>query len=211
MDAVILGVVGLLVGAVVALYGTRVFYVLLPLFGFVAGFVLGAQGVAALLDEGFLATVIGWGAGLILGVVFAVTALLWVWAAVLVLAFAVGTSLGSSVLLAIGFSPGVLPFAAAVVTGAVLVVAAVVLDAPTLLVALLTSLGGAAYLVAGALLFLGRIPLGDLSGGAIGALRDQPLALVGWLLVAAAAFVYQLQESGGGMAGLRTRLGQPVG
>ena len=40
-----------------------------------------------LAGDGFLATAAGWAAGLALGVVLAVTATMWFWAAVLVLAF----------------------------------------------------------------------------------------------------------------------------
>jgi hypothetical protein len=36
------------------------------------------------------------------------------------------------------------------------------------------------------------------------------MAIVGWLVLAAAALVYQLQEAGGGLAGLRARLDRPV-
>ena len=141
-----------------------------------------------------------------LGVVLAVTATLWIWAAVIVLAFGVGTTVGSGVLLALGFEPGILPFAAGIALGAALVVLAIAIDGPVLLVAILSSLGGAAYVVAGALLILGRLEVADLSGGAVAALRDQPLAIVGWLVLAAGALVVQLQEARGGLAGLRVPL-----
>lgn len=211
MESIVVGIAALVVGALVATWGVRVFFLLLPLWGFIAGLAIGAQGLAAVLNEGFLATLVSWAAGIALGLVFAVTAVLWVWAAVIVLAFSVGTTVGSGLLLALGFSPGILPFAAGIVLGAALVVLAIAIDAPVLLVAILTSLGGAAYAVAGALLFLGRLELADLSGGAVGAIRGEPLAVVGWLVLAAAALVVQLQEARGGIAGLRLRLDQPVG
>jgi len=196
----------LIVGALVATWGVRVFFVLLPVWGFVTGVAIGAQGLSAILNEGFLATLLSWGAGIVLGIVLAVTATLWVWAAVIVLAFGVGTTVGSGILIGLGLDPGVLPFAAGIALGAALVVLAIAIDAPVLLVAILSSLGGAAYVVAGALLVLGRLGLADLSGGAVAALRDQPLAIVGWLVLAAAALVVQLQEARGGLAGLRAPL-----
>jgi hypothetical protein len=210
LESVLAGVAALVVGGLVATYGVRVFYLLLPLWGFLSGFVLGAQGVATLLNEGFLATVVGWGAGIALGAVFAVTAILWVWAAVLVLAFTVGSTVGSGLLIDLGLNPGILPFAAGLALGVALVVVAIAIDGPTLLVAILTSFGGAAWVVAGALLVLGALEIADLSSGAIGALRDAPLAIVGWLVVAVAALVVQLQEARGGLAGLRLHLDQPV-
>ena len=206
MDSIIVGTVALIVGALVATWGVRVFFVLLPLWAFLTGVAIGAQGLSAVLNEGFLATLLSWGAGIVLGIVLAVTATLWVWAAVIVLAFGVGTTLGSGILLALGFEPGVLPFAAGIALGGVLVVLAIAIDAPVLLVAILSSLGGAAYVVAGALLILGRLEVADLSGGAVAALRDQPLAIVGWLVLAAAALIVQLQEARGGLSGLRAPL-----
>ncbi len=206
MDAVILGVVGLLVGALVALYGVRVFYLLLPLWGFVAGLLLGAEAVGALLGDGFLATATGWGVGIVLGIVFAVTATLWLWAAVLVLAFSVGAELGSGLVLAIGIEAGIFALVAGILLGALFVVIAIAIDGPVLLVAALSALGGAALVIDGALLILGRLQVGDLEGGVVAALRGQPLMVVGWLLLAGLALVHQLNDAAGGNIGLRTRL-----
>jgi hypothetical protein len=210
MDAVILGVVGLLVGALVALYGVRVFYLLLPLWGFVAGVLLGAQAVDALLGDGFLATAAGWAAGIALGVVFAVTATLWLWAAVLVLAFSVGAELGSGLVVAVGIEPGIFAFAAGIVLGVGLAVVAIAIDGPVLLVAAISALGGAALVIDGALLVLGRLQVGDLEGGVVAALRGQPLLIAGWLLLAGLSLVHQLTDAAGGNIGLRTRLGRSV-
>ncbi len=206
MDAVILGVVGLLVGALVTTYGVRLFYLLLPLWGFVAGVMLGAQGVSELLGDGFLATAASWAAGLVLGVTFAVTATLWFWAAVLVLAFSVGSGIGSGLLVTLGIDPGVLTFAAGLALGAALVVLAIAIDAPVLLVAALSALGGAALVVTGAMLILGRLEPSDLADGPVGALRGEPLLIAGWLALAALGLVHQLLDSADGNIGLRTRL-----
>jgi hypothetical protein len=60
------------------------------------------------------------------------------------------------------------------------------------LVAVLTSFGGTAYAIVGGLLILGRIEITELQGGALGALRDRPLAIAAWLAVGAVACAYQL-------------------
>jgi hypothetical protein len=212
MDAVILGVVGVLAGGLVALYGVRVFYLLLPLWGFVAGFLIGADAVTELLGDGFLATAAGWAAGLALGVALAVTATLWLWGAVLVLAFGVGTEVGSGLLLGLGFQPGILPFAAGVVLGAALVVLAIAVDGPVLLVAVLTALGGTALVIDGALMVLHVLQPGDLAGGAVAALRGDPMLVLAWLVLAAGALAHQLLDTTGGRrAGLRMRLDRTVG
>ena len=210
MDGVILGVVGLLVGGLVALYGVRVFYLLLPLWGFVAGFLIGADAVTELVGDGFLATATGWAAGLVLGVVLAVTATLWFWAAILVLAFGVGFEVGSGILVAIGLAPGLLTFAAGVILGAVLVVLSIAVRAPVLLIAVLTALGGAALVIDGGLMILGLLHPSDRRGGAIAPLRGDPLLVLAWLAIAALALVHQLVETADGRIGLRTRLDRPL-
>ena len=207
MDSIIVGTVALIVGALVATWGVRVFFVLLPLWAFLTGVAIGAQGLSAVLNEGFLATVLSWGAGIVLGIVLAVTATLWVWAAVIVLAFGVGTTLGQRDPAGARRrarrccrSPRGSPWAPSSSSS------------PSRSTRRCcwwpscSSLGGAAYVVAGALLILGRLEVADLSGGAVAALRDQPLAIVGWLVLAAAALVVQLQEARGGLAGLRAPL-----
>ena len=57
MEALIVGLAGIVIGSLVAMFGVRVFYLLLPVWGFLAGFAL-STGVASLLDEGFLVTIL---------------------------------------------------------------------------------------------------------------------------------------------------------
>jgi hypothetical protein len=113
----------------------------------------------------------------------------------MILAVSVGAALGTGVLVGIGFEPGVVTFIAGLVTGIVFAVVAFLLDAPTLLVALLTSFGGAAYGVAGAYLLIGRIAIGDLADGPLAAIREFPLGLVAWLGLGTLALVYQLADA----------------
>lgn len=206
MEALVLGVVGIAVGSLVATFGVRVFFVLLPVFGFLAGFLLGAEALGLVLGDGFLATVIGWIAGLLLGVGLAILAGFWFWAAITILSGAIGWMLASGILVALGVSPGLLTFAAGIAGAAVLVVVAIVIDAPTVYVAALTSLGGTAAAVAGALLLVGTISTADLAGGVIAALRSFPVAYVVWLVLAVIAFGYQLLEARARGADMRRRL-----
>src|SRR4029077_2750663 len=126
-------------------YGARGFYLLLPLFGFIVGFLLGAQVVAALVGDGVFATVLSWVVGFIVAVGFAALAGLWWWAAVLILFAVVGFDVGRGLLLAVGGDPGLLTWLAGVVVAIAFAVVAIVADAATLLVVAVTALGGAAY------------------------------------------------------------------
>jgi hypothetical protein len=210
METLLAGIVLVVLGSLVAVFGVRVFFLLLPVWGFIAGFVAGAQLVAALLGEGFLATGLGWLAGIAVGIGFAILAGLWFWAAILILAASVGWALVAGLLYAIGFEPGVITVAAGLAGAAVLVVLAILVDAPILYIAVLTSAGGAAYAVAGALLALGRIGLDDLHHGALGAFRELPIAILAWLALAAVTLAYQVLEARGRSANLLARPGQPI-
>ena len=210
MQALIVGIVLIVLGGAVAMYGTRLFYVLLPVWGFLAGFVLGAELFATIFGQGFLATVAGWGVGLVTGIVFAVIAGVWFWAAVVILAGGVGWAVGTGLLTAIGMTDGILPLVAGAGVAALFAIVAIAIDAPTLLVAVLTAIGGAAYSIAGVLMVLGRIETGALLHGAITALWPFPLAVAAWLIVAAIALGFQLLEARARSTDLRARLNSPT-
>ena len=188
---ILLGIVAIVVGALIAAYGARGFYLLLPLFGFVVGFLLGAQVIAALVGDGVFATVLSWVVGFIVAVGFAALAGLWWWAAVLILFAVVGFDIGSGLLIAIGVDPGLLTWLAGVVVAIAFAVVAIVADAATLLVVAVTALGGAAYAVAGLFLVFGQITTEALKDGPLGSLAGHELGIVLWLVLAAAAFGYQ--------------------
>ena len=195
MQSIILGMVAMVIGALIAAYGARGFYVLLPIFGFLIGFELGAQVVSQLFGDGMFATVLGWAAGFVVAVVFAVLAALWWWAAVVILFGVVGYEAGSGLLIAIGLDPGLLTAAAGLVVALVLAVAAIILDAPTLLVAAITAFGGAAYAVAGFLLIFGGVTVDELRQGPVGALDGHPLGLVAWIGLGIVAFLFQFVDT----------------
>ena len=191
-EALAVGLIGIGAGSLLALFGVRFFWILLALWGAIIGFLAGADLAAALLGEGFLATMAGWIAGIAGAVVLGLLAGAFYWAAVIVLSGGVGYAIGSGVLLMLGVEPGLLTAAAGLGTAAVLIVLALVLRVPVVLVAVLTSFGGVGYAIVGGLILLGRIELADLQGGALGAMADRPLALVAWLALGALACAYQL-------------------
>ncbi len=74
MQMVLISLFSLIIGGVLLLYGFRVLRAVLPVWGFLAGFWLGADLAALALGQGFLGTIAGWAAGLILGAVGAALA-----------------------------------------------------------------------------------------------------------------------------------------
>jgi hypothetical protein len=190
-EGILLGLIALAVGAAFTFYGFKFFLILLPLWAFVVGFAAGAQALSTLFGDGFLATVSGWVVGLILGAVFAVISYLWYWAAIVLLGGGLGYTIGTGFMGWLGFH-GFIAVLIGIAVGAVFAVGTIVLRAPRILVVVFTSLGGAATLVGGALLILGRIPVGGFGDGVLaGVLEDNLLWFVAWIVVAALGVVYQ--------------------
>ena len=195
MDRLLIGLIAIGVGALVAAYGARGFFVLLPLFGFIVGFGVGAQIVTNLFGDGIFATVTSWGVGFAFAIVFAILAGLWWWAAVVILFGVVGYELGSGVLIAIGLDPGIITFIAGLAVGVALALIAIVLDAPTMLVAAVSAFGGAAYVIAGLYLILDQITIQQLKDGPLGALDGHPVALAVWVAIGAVALGFQYLDT----------------
>jgi hypothetical protein len=95
------GLIGLIFATAVTFGGYRLFLVLLPIWGFIFGFGLGAQTVQALFGEGFLATTTSWVVGLLVAIVFAVLSYLFWFFAVAIFSASAGYALGYGVMSAI--------------------------------------------------------------------------------------------------------------
>jgi hypothetical protein len=190
-EGILLGLIALAVGAAFTFYGFKFFLVLLPLWAFVVGFAAGAQALSTLFGDGFLATVSGWVVGFILGAVFAVISYLWYWAAIVLLGGGLGYTIGVGLMGWLGIH-GFLAVVVGVLVGAVFAVGTILLKAPRILVVVFTSLGGAATVVGGALLIIGRIPVSGFGDGVLAAvLEDSLIWFVAWIVIAALGVVYQ--------------------
>lgn len=163
----------LLLGLGLCFAGFRLFVILLPMFGFFAGFLVTAQAIQELFSGGFLATVSSWVFGIIIGVVCAVAAYFFYYAAVAVLAATVGYEFGVGIMAGLGVSSGVLQLLVGLVVAAALTAAVILLNLPQMLIVVLTALAGASMILTGVLLALGRVSLATLSLGVVGAfIRD---------------------------------------
>ena len=192
MDTLLVAAVAIIVGLVVAGFGTRMFYILLPLWGFLTGLMVGADLVASTSGDAVFSTIGGWLAGAGLGLLFALLAGLWFYGAVLVLGAGLGATVASGLLAAVGIDGGLLTLLAGVAAGVVVGVVIILTDAPSILVAAITGYAGAAWVTVGVLLLIGRLKVVDLHGiGAAGAMRgDVPALLIAFLL-GTIAFGYQ--------------------
>jgi hypothetical protein len=171
----------LLFGLVVCFSGYRFFLLLLPLWGFFAGFALGA-GILTLFGDGFLATVSGWVLGFIVGLIFAVLSYLFWIVGVALFAGSVGYMLGAGLVYWIFPDATVIAFVAGMAGALVVAGLTLVLNLQKLVIVLFTAFGGATILLASLMLFLGKIDISDIGENAVQPIiNDSLLWLLLWL------------------------------
>ena len=162
----LIGVLILLVGAAFCFVGYRFFRVLIAVWGFIAGFNLGAAGMTALFEQNFLGTTTGWILGLVVGLVLAALAYFFYYVAVVILGASAGYSLGSSLMAALGLNnPGLLSVTVGIVLAVAFALLIVLLNLPKILIMVYTAFGGAVAMLTGLLILLGRVQVVNLQYG----------------------------------------------
>jgi Domain of unknown function (DUF4203) len=160
---IVLGLITLLVGIALCLQGYLAMRIIIPLWGLFAGFVLGAGLVASFAGEGFLSSVLGWVVGALVGIAFGLLAYLFYEVSVFIAMSAIGFSLGTTVMVALGVEWSWLIILVGLLAGVTLALLAILADLPMVLLAVLTALAGAAVAVAGLMLLFGTVSTADLS------------------------------------------------
>jgi hypothetical protein len=172
----------LFISAIVAFFGTRLFWIILPIWGFFAGMAIGAQGVQALFGDGFLSTAFSWIAAFFLGLIFALMSYLFWYLAVALVGGYVGYGVIVGFFGLFGVELGPVVWILGFVVGVVFAIVTMVLNIQKYVVVIGTSLLGAAGIV-GTFLTLFQ----DITPAQLG---DHPLKVVtdagfGWSLLLA--------------------------
>lgn len=184
----------LLFGLAMAFGGYRIFIAMLPIWGFVFGFVLGAQTLQLLFGVGFLATAISWIVGTLVGILFAVLSYLFFIFRVAVLAGSIGYGLGSGIMLWIGFNPGFLSWIFGVVAAFALIVITLRFNLQKLLITVETAIIGAGIIIGTLILGVGGIALASFLENPIRViLQNSPLWAVLYLALVAGGIFIQLK------------------
>ena len=197
MEVILMATLAAVLGLVLCLWGYRIFLVMLPIFGFFAGFWLGAEAVALIFGTGFLVTVTGWVVGFILGLIVAVLSYLFYFVGVALIALAAGAALGSGLMSAFGFDTGILLLIVEIVSALLVAGLTLVFNLQKYVIIAITALGGANAIVLSPLLLFGRVPLASVSGAGSAirpVLQDSWLWLVIWLIIAIASIAYQVRS-----------------
>jgi len=191
-----MAVIALFYGSVLGFAGYRFFMFLLPIFGFIFGFGLGAQTMQAIFGTGFLSTAVSWVVGFVVALVFAVLSYLFYFLAVALLAGGVGYALGVGFMELIGFDFGFLTWLVGIVLGIIFAVGTLMLNIQKWVIIIATALMGAGVIVGTFLFLLGVAPTSDLVTNPVKAvLNTSPFWFVIFLVVAVLGFFAQYQSS----------------
>jgi hypothetical protein len=197
IEGILVGLFAIGIGLAWAFYGLRAFLILLPIWAFFVGAMLGASWVQELLGDGFFSTVTSWVVAIAVGLVLAVISYLWYTGAVLLLGFTLGYTIGAGLMAAIGLTE-IMPLIVGVVIGAVVAIGFLALGMPIVLVIAATAIGGGIAAANGLLIMLGRIQLADIDTGlAEGLLKDGVVGIAIAIAIAVAGALYQMRDMAG--------------
>ncbi len=162
MEEFFVGAVAVVVGLLLCFSGYTALRLVIAVWGAFVGFVLGAGLVATWTGEGFLATVLGWGVGAGLALAFGLIAYLYYAVSVVIGMGAIGFSLGSTLMVALGISWTWVIVLVGLAAGVLLALLAIVGDLPMLILAILGAFAGASVTIIGVLLLVGILDRGAL-------------------------------------------------
>jgi hypothetical protein len=199
---ILVGIILALIGLAVCFFGLRFWFILLPVFGGVTGFFVGARVMQDIFGTGFLSTTVSWIVGIVVAVVFALLAWYVWYAGAIIMAGAVGASLFSGILHALFPDPwGAVLLIVALIGALVFAVGALMLNLPIYIVIVNSALAGASLAIAGLLTIFGTIEVTELANGATLAVVNETklghaswLWVLAWIVLAGAGIYYQLRS-----------------
>jgi hypothetical protein len=191
-----MGMIALGFGLILTFSGYRLLWIILPIWGFFAGFGIGAQAIQTIFDEAFLATVTSWVVGFVVGGVFAVLSYLFYFVAVALLAGGFGYGLAVGILTWIGLDFGVVVWLLGIAAGVITAIVVVVLNIQKYAVIVITAFGGTGVIIYTLLAGFGDLsPVEMLTDPVATAVSESWLWFVFFVIVAGAGIFFQLQTS----------------
>ncbi|MFC2023886.1 DUF4203 domain-containing protein [Chloroflexota bacterium] len=164
-STVTLALLAALLGVAFCFAGYRFFLVMLPIWGFFAGFWIGAYSVALIFGTGFLATSTGLVVGFVVGIIGAVLSYLYYIVGVLIVAGAFGGALGSGIMSALGFDPGLMMAVVTLVSAFISAGLTLLLNIQKYVIIILTAMAGGVLVVLAGMLVFGQVTVYDLQAG----------------------------------------------
>ena len=165
MADILLGILAIIAGIAMLVAGQFVLRLMIPIWGFFAGFAFGAGLVADLADERFLGTVLGWVLGLVFALVFAILAYFYYYVAIVIAMGAAGFAIGSGIVVALGIDWNWVAVLVGLVLGILVGLVSVFADIPMVMLVVIGSIAGAVGVVGGLMLLFGSLNTADFSRG----------------------------------------------
>lgn len=192
MDDVVVGIIAILTGAVFCFRGYLAMRIVIPLWGAFAGFMLGAGLTSG--DGGFLASALGWFVAIGTAVLFGLIAYLYYEVAVLLGMSAIGFVLGTSLMVALGVTWNWVIVLSGLVLAVALAAVAIAGDLPMVLLTVLTALAGSSTIVAGLMLVVGAVDLGEFDAASTTEELNDWWWYVTWIALVVAGIAVQLTD-----------------
>jgi hypothetical protein len=187
MADILLGLLAILAGGVMLFAGQFALRIVLPIWGFFAGFAFGAGIFAELADERFLGTALGWVSGLVFALIFALLAYFFYAVAVILAMAAFGFAIGSGLVVALGIDWNWVAVLVGVAVGAVIGIVSIVGNMPMVVLAVLSSVAGAVSVVAGLMLVFGILNSADFTQASFSSAVDA--SWIWWVLLVVLAVI----------------------
>lgn len=163
MADIALGLVAIIAGAAFCFAGYQWFRLIIPVWGFFAGFSAGTGLISAITGDAVLATPLGWILGLVLAVVFATFAYLYYSVAIVMAMSSIGFMLGGALMTALGVPWNWAIAIVGILVGVAFAFAGIVSNLPRVVLVVVSAIGGATAIVGGLMLFGSTLDTEDLS------------------------------------------------
>ena len=188
-------ILALIIGVLALVAGYRLFLLLLPIWGFFAGFAFGAHATVLIFGTGFLATVTGWIIGIVAGLIFAVLSYLIYIVGVALLSAVFGYFLGAGIML-LFLDPGLIVTLVGLAGAVVMAWLVLGFNIQKPVLEFITSFGGATAVLTGILLLFGRIPFEALGENPVRLVLDDSIFwLIVWLVLGFGGFALQVASN----------------
>ena len=159
LEIILVALVVMLIGAVLCFGGYKWFMILLPVCAFLIGFSTGVYGVSSVYERSLLSLAVIIVAGVILGLLFAVISYLFFPAAIIILGASLGYSAAKTVMISLGFEPGLVPALFGLIAAIALAILAIRYHLPQYAIIVSTSMLGSIAITMGIAFLAGNIPL----------------------------------------------------
>lgn len=197
MADVVLGLIAIAVGCLFCFRGYLTMRLVIPIWGAFVGFSVGVGVVAGVTGDRILSTAIGWLAGAVLALAFALFAYLYYEVSVMIAMAGIGFVLGSSAMVALNITWTWLIVLVGIVLAIALGVVAIIGELPMVILTLLTATSGSLAVVGGLMLLFGSMDTSDLDrASAVQQIEDRPGWWLLFVVLAIAGVIGQIRTLG---------------